>query len=514
MMKKDESKCLFLLAEKGKWGIKEHIKSLKPSYNGVGWFIESKHRDFVEQISHQAGMQLKEWPLNGETFEELRQRNRETYLNEKSIKLTMLIMDLKEKLQIYELNNEILMKEEKRSLLESNPDGKKLIESIEEYNYLQEQIKQIEEAEKIAAISVNKIPIIPMSERIESHKAMLAKCRGKKHLGLRVKKITEFNDKMLGLRKLILLAAGPNVGKTALTIQLGVEVLLEHPEACLVYVSLEMDKDEIIRRINLYLSGLDHDTYVLGSSQSEGIDGYQNFFTPEELRKINEATKNLTDIGDRLQILDASHHINSETIIEYVERLKAETKSTRVIVVIDYLQCWSLPQDMRFTSDLEADKWRIGEMKKIRDAVNIEHQNPVIVISEARKPSDSDEAWGGDLSDIMGAAKNVYTPDAVLLLNPLQPKQLATLWDKHSFPEFTYDEVDNKKNNKGFPKDNNIKEFLAHKGIALCYLKMEKARDGMKKFNTILAFHFQKNTFKRFDKDIIMGMTLNHNNMN
>ena len=146
-----------------------------------------------------------------------------------------------------------------------------------------------------------------------------------------------------------------------------------------------------------------------------------------------------------------------------------------------------------------------------QDSLNVEHQNPVIVISEARKPPDSDEVWGGDLSDIMGAAKNAYTPDAVLLLNPLQPKQLAALWDKYSFPGFTYEGVDNKKeSNKPFPKDNNIKEFLAHYGIALCTLKLPKARDGMKKFNTILAFHFQKNTFKRFDKELIMGITMKH----
>ena len=167
---------------------------------------------------------------------------------------------------------------------------------------------------------------------------------------------------------------------------------------------------------------------------------------------------------------------------------------------------------VRFTSDLEADKWRIGEMKKIKDALNVEHQNPVIVISEARKPSDKEDEWGGDLSDIMGAAKNAYTPDAVLLLNPLQPKQLASLWDKCSFPEFTYNDVVNKRNDKKITKENNIKEFLAHHGIALCYLKLAKARDGMKRFDVVLAFHFRKNTFMRFDKCLIMGITMAHNN--
>ena len=174
-----------------------------------------------------------------------------------------------------------------KSDLEKGVDESKIIEKAKE------KLGDIERK----TLSVNKIPIVPMSDRIAFHKAMLEKCRGKKYLGLCVKSITEFNDKMLGLRKLILLAAAPNVGKTALTIQLGIEVLLEHPDACLVYVSLEMEKEEIMTRILLYLSGLDHDTYVLGLSQGEGKDGYQNFFTQEEHRKIDEATEKLKRLG-------------------------------------------------------------------------------------------------------------------------------------------------------------------------------------------------------------------------
>ena len=44
----------------------------------------------------------------------------------------------------------------------------------------------------------------------------------------------------------------------------------------------------------------------------------------------------------------------------------------------------------------------------------------------------------------------------------------------------------------------NIKAFLAHHGIALCSLKMPKGRDGMKKFNILLAFHFLRNRFETY----------------
>lgn len=353
-----------------------------------------------------------------------------------------------------------------------------------------------------------RIPIVPISDRIKSHKATLEKYRGKKYLGLRVKTITEFNENMLGLRKLILLAAAPNVGKTALTIQLAKEVLLTEPNACLVYLSLEMDAEEIFTRMNLYHSGLNFDTYVLGNQHIVDKNERQVFFIEDELRKINGAEKTIEAIGNRLQIVDASsfNHLNADTIIEYVERLKIETGCNRAIVVIDYLQVWPTPQNMRFTSDNEADKWRIGEIKKIRDALNTSNQDPVIVISEARKPSSKDEEWGGDLSDVMGSARGTYTPDAVLLLSQLSSSQLNKLWEDKEFPDPKYTEKGNELEDKKDPK--NIKSFLAHNGIALCNLKMPKGRDGMKKFNILLAFHFNKNKFTSIDWDYLLGLAM------
>jgi replicative DNA helicase len=495
-----QKKCLFLIAEKGKWAVTEPLKPLKPVYNGVGWFIEEKYRNIAEQISQQAEMRLEEWPLNEhKTFEELRRTNRRGFLSEKAIKIRFQIDRLKASLELQDISTPDLLQDEHRMSLEKIPEGRQLLKHLKEYDHLQEQIKHAEDEEKISNIKTIAIPIVPIKTRIDSHNASLEKYRGKKHLGLCVKTITELNDKMLGLRKLILLAAAPNVGKTALTIQLAVEVLLTEPSACLVYVSLEMDAEEIFTRMNLYLSELDFDTYVLGSQQVEGETGFQNFFSQEELRKIESATSGIEQLGDRLQIIDLAScadltaDLTADTIIDYVERLKSSTGCTRAIVVIDYLQVWPIPQGLRLTSDLEADKWRIGEVKRVKEALNTVNQDPVIVISEARKPSDSTNTWGGDLSDVMGSARGTYTPDAVLLLIPLTDKQLKELWDKMKMPPITHKED---VNNLDDGKDN-TKGFLAHHGISICSLKMPKGRDGMKRFNILLAFDFYKN---RFDK--------------
>lgn len=97
------------------------------------------------------------------------------------------------------------------------------------------------------------------------------------------------------------------------------------------------------------------------------------------------------------------------------------------------------------------------------------------------------------MSDVMGSARGTYTPDAVLLLTALQPEQLAKLWKDKSMPPITYKEDANEPEDQKDPS--NIKGFLARHGIAICSLKMPKARDGMKKFNVLLAFHFYKNKF-------------------
>lgn len=504
----NEDKCLLVLAEEGKWGIAEHLKPLKPIYNGIGWFIEEKYYEAALQITHQANMKLLKWPLSGETFADLRRRNRHDYLNEKAAKKRILIDGLKKTLGIEGFDNKDLLNGDIYASLGQTQEGKKLLEYLNEQEHLQKQIKHAENEEHISKIKPSHLPIVPIKDRIHSHNETLKKYRGKKHLGLRVKTISEFNDKMLGLRKLILLAAAPNVGKTALTIQLAVEMLLTEADACLVYVSLEMDAEEIFTRMNLYFSGLSFNTYVLGSQQAEAEGGYENFFTQEELRKIDNAAKAIEEIGDRLQIIDMSScaYFSADIIIEYVNRLKVKTGCHRAIVVIDYLQVWPLPLEARFSSDIEADKWRIGEIKKIRDTLNTTNQDPVIVISEARKPSDSGNAWAGGLADVMGSARGTYTPDAVLLLNPLLDKKLKELWTKKKMPEISnkWDGVDSEE----AIDDSNIRNFLAHHGIAICTLEMPKGRDGMKKFNTPLAFNFHRNKFEKVDWQNILALVM------
>ena len=393
--------------------------------------------------------------------------------------------EVRKKSLLRSIINQIQITEGKAQKESGNPQN--LLEN------LQNDLKQI------GSRHGRKIPIIHPEERIKKEQTFLKTYRGKKYLGLRVQTIDEFNEKFLGLRGLNLLAAAPNVGKTALTVQISTEVLLAEKDACLVYISLEMSEEQIFRRMLLNLSGLNFRTFVFGSEEQTTFskDECCTFFKPEELKSIKEAEDLLRNFGPRLQIIDQSTcpYIDARAVINYVEALKQKTKTSKTIVIIDYLQVWPIDANLRL-SENESDKWRIGEMKKIRDAMN---DDPIIVISEARKPPGTakDEAWGGDLSDVMGSARGTYTPDVVMLLSQIKPQSLKKLWKKNNLEEIKaeddpeYDENDN--------EGQIIKNFLAKQGIALCKLEAPKVRDGMQKFSIILEFHFQKNTFKKID---------------
>jgi replicative DNA helicase len=342
---------------------------------------------------------------------------------------------------------------------------------------LKEDVKNLEKSFN------RKLPFFTSRERIEREETFLHLNKGKKYLGLRTRFIEEFNEHLLGLRGLNLLAAAPNTGKTALTIQLGIDAVLMEADACLVYVSLEMSSDEIFRRMILSLAEIDYRTFVFGA------------WDEAHKEKIMQAKQTLCSLNERIQIFDSSTspHLDAKTIIEYVESLKRKTSCQRAIVVIDYLQVWPISSKVVCFNENELDKWRIGEMKKLKDALS---PDPIIVISEARKPSMKETVWGGDLSDVMGSARATYTPDVVMLLVQLRARNLKMLWDDNKMPQPRGDEIGESEQEK---EGLRIKQFFESQGISICRLEVPKARDGMKKFSLLLEFHFQKNRFKKLD---------------
>lgn len=339
----------------------------------------------------------------------------------------------------------------------------------------------------IANSSRSTVPIISTKDRVEAIKEKWDLYRGKEHIGLCMDTLPIFNERMLGLREMILLAAAPNVGKTALIVQMVVDVIKRHPESCAVIVSLEMSAESLINRIICHLAGIPFKTLILGSQGQDRSDDPNAYFTKGELASIDTACRTLGEFGNRLQIIEGEtvSNLHSRDVIHLVEQVKERTGCTRAFVAVDYLQVWPLVKSSASMNELEADKWRIGEIKKIRDALK---GDPVIVISESRKPGAVKEQWGGDMSDVMGSARGVYSPDCVLLLQEVSEDTLAKIFA---------------------PKGNEVSEThkkaaketiekLQKENACLRYLKMPKGRDGMERFNILLRFDWKQNVFSEF----------------
>jgi len=117
-------------------------------------------------------------------------------------------------------------------------------------------------------------------------------------------------------------------------------------------------------------------------------------------------------------------------------------------------------------------------MKSLRDATE---GDAVLVISEARKPSGSGDTWAGEMADVMGSARGLYTPDIVFLFLPLKDAEIAKAYGVST------------ENTKAVE---NLKAAMTKKGIAHNRLKIVKGRDGVERISIDLTFWYQESRFE------------------
>ncbi len=346
-------------------------------------------------------------------------------------------------------------------------------------SFLKEQLTELEVE--------NLNSILPISQEIEAHTQLLSEWQGKEFIGLPQKSLPTLDKATLGLRGLMLLAAAPNVGKTALAVQFGVDIVENNTDSCFVFLSLEMNRWDILSRIKCRLAKLDWKTLVFGSQPDRGR-AREAFYSSAEWKRLQEAEKKLVSLGKRIYILDEQNFPNPtiENVINQLNTIKSLTQTKKAFLLIDYLQVWPIPKtETSIRSELEADKWRIGAMKTLRDA---NRNDAILVISEARKPSNNDKVgWGGDLADIMGSARGSYTPDIVFILKPFNNEELSSIYSlglKPSEDQLTL-----------------LKEKLRQQGLAHNKLIIAKGRDGVLRETINLSFWFRESSFtENFDE--------------
>lgn len=326
-------------------------------------------------------------------------------------------------------------------------------------------------------------------EEIDSLDSYLQHFAGKEFIGLPQKTLPSLDRNTLGLRGLLLLAAPPNFGKTALALQIALDVIRHNPDACALIVSLEMSRFALMTRLLSHLSGLDWQTFVQGVP-SVGIS--ELTWTSEQIEKKKAARSALSSLGKRLLILDrdnmasnsdpnVSLDFSADSVLARLAQLKQSCQCTRTFVLVDYLQVWPLPSNSYHKSDIEADQWRMNQMLKLRSHIDPQAfgNGTVLVISETNKQSwqtDAEENLGA----VMGSARSTYAPDCVMLLRPFSNSELCKFLNIET---------------KDTDQLTTYRSQLAESGFSLTKLCILKGRDGFSRGSINLLFYFRQSKF-------------------
>lgn len=330
------SKCLFIIAEKGKYDVKDHLKQFGAVYNGAGWYVEDKYRGEVEQICDQANMRHLDFPLNDETFSDLKRRHKLAFFQEKAIKLRLRIDSLKATLGISTLNLHDLLHGEQRSDIERTNEGRQLTEAAAEHDRFQEQIKRIEEEERIANITVNSTSRFQYLLETCSEQKVSEEIKNTSP-GISVGyKIGDIDLKIPG-GALSIAALPTGQGKTATLINFTLGALNHQHDKSVIFFTYEENASSILTLfLNTYIG------QMLSKNNRESIrshfrDDTLKYFDTEKrdtfTTRKREFFENIVDTG-RLMV-----HYTEMSANELVAAIHFLKKNTNVgLICIDYMQ--------------------------------------------------------------------------------------------------------------------------------------------------------------------------------
>jgi replicative DNA helicase len=305
-------------------------------------------------------------------------------------------------------------------------------------------------------------PVRTLNERLLDHEAQILAYRDRDILGLKTD-MKDLTAALMGLRGLIFLGSPPNLGKTVLSMQLALQVLTNHLDAGVIYINLDMDTNDVITRIRCNRGQYEWKAYTQGHDIP--IESGR-----EEVRKI----------GDRLVILDEKCFTGEiQQVIEVVNSLKTTAKVKRVLIVLDYLQVWEVPEDKRkiLRTDNDIDEWRVAVVKQLKGALS--RHDAVLVVSEVRK-----DAYNKPLSmeDLKGSSRLSYAGDTVLLLQRLTAEEYNENFSYSGGTIVTHwpgkRDTSTLVGKEGEKEAKKLQERLEEQSITVGWLQVAKGRDG------------------------------------
>ncbi len=193
---------------------------------------------------------------------------------------------------------------------------------------------------------------------------------------------------------LIILAARPSMGKTALALNIAFNAAYNKPQTPVAIFSLEMSKEQLVRRLLSSIGRVD-------ASQIRRAA----FLTTQEWAQLQEAAGYLIDCAIYIDDTPAASVLE---IRAKCRRLKAEGKLG--LVIIDYLQL------MRGRGDAPSREQEISEISRSLKALAKELQVPVIALSQLNRRVEERPNKRPQLADLRESGAIEQDADVILFI--------------------------------------------------------------------------------------------------
>lgn len=274
-----------------------------------------------------------------------------------------------------------------------------------------------------AAMRTGGVRVPPTTAELVSQVSeMQTRYSGRSHIGLDTPMLSRLSNRMSGWRGLTFLTAMPGIGKTTLLMQAGVDAVQTNPDACLLFLSLEMPPVTMTARLLSHLTGVSDRKLMLGPLDTVERD------------KLLQATQLLHDLGNRVRMfgMDDVGMLGGTTdpadalddLVGIVQQAKQAAKVSRAFVVVDNFQRLQLrlksPPSVRGSWDpLERDAYATTALMSA--AIRLGIDDPVAVVAHTRKAG----MERPDMDDVRGSGDIVYGGECLLTMYRPTPQEAA-----------------------------------------------------------------------------------------
>lgn len=264
--------------------------------------------------------------------------------------------------------------------------------------------------------------------------------QGRAQIGIPTKPYPILTQRLCGWRGVTYVAAQTNMGKTVFAASVWLEAARGH-DTCALYIGTEQSNNELTQRTIAAMAAVPYDDCALGLIQHRKTDddyyrvpahlrpsiprGEQSGLCVSELQDLalgkarDQLTQllktrlakfaNVSELGRPLTKLKPDGHI-FDAVRELVEAQKRATKTSRCLVVIDYLDAISNIDHKAGMSDIALQNYVLDSL------LELAAQTPDDAYLVIRKQSKSHAGQGGDVNSMYGAIGASYNGAGVIML--------------------------------------------------------------------------------------------------